>query len=821
MIRLVFSLLLLTEMGSISVLAQSRTIKGIVKDAQSRDVISYCSVRLLHSRIETMTDIKGMFQIRIPDSMQHPLIVLSNLGYKRDTLMVNSGQSLYSVSLQALSGNMNEVIVTGLSKSTLARENPIPVILISSKKIEQSNESNIVDVLVKNVPGLNAVKTGPNISKPFIRGLGYNRVLTIYDGLRQEGQQWGDEHAPEIDGYIIEKAEVIKGPASLMFGSDALAGVVSFIPYIASEKDSVLRAKFISEYQSNNGLAGNGLQLAHRGKHWVWATNASYKIAKNYTNRIDGRVYNTGFREQNLDGLLGYHYGKGFFDLHFTRYNNLQGIPDGSRDSLSRKFTKQIAEGNKDYLSARPVVSDEELNSYRLSPLHQHIEHNRIYMHHSHQTEKGDIDFLMAWQQNIRREYSHPTAPQQAGMFVRLNTFNYSVRYHCFLLPSLEFSTGANGMAQDNLNKDATDFPIPNYGLFDFGFYTYAKWKLNKWSISGGFRYDTRYLQGDNFYVRQDSSYAFSKQVSDLQEAGAVLQFPSFNKRFDGISFSLGSTFALSDHINLKGNFARGYRAPNITEFASNGLDPGAHIVYLGNRTFVPEFSLQEDLGLNIKFNEFSADVSLFNNHIQHYIYLKQQTHSNGTPITDAQGNKTFQYEQAKARLYGLETSIEWHPAAVKGLSFFNFFSMVYGYNQKEEYKNKKLNGEYLPLIPPLKSVSSLDQNFNLPYRYFTSFHLKVEMENNAQQDRYLLLDNTETFTPAYTLFNIATGMEFRYTEKYHFNLQVQVNNLFDEVYQSNLSRLKYFEYYKASPNNYSGIYSMGRNICFKLIMPF
>src|SRR5690606_6436600 len=148
---------------------------------------------------------------------------------------------------------------------------------------------NIIDVLVKNVPGIKAVKTGPNISKPFIHGLGYNRVLTLYDGIRQEGQQYGDEHGIEIDDYNIEQAEVIKGPASLLYGSDAIAGVISLFPYIPKSNDGKLHGKYTSEYQTNNNLIGNGLRLDYSDEKWLFALNGSYRMAKNYRNPIDGR----------------------------------------------------------------------------------------------------------------------------------------------------------------------------------------------------------------------------------------------------------------------------------------------------------------------------------------------------------------------------------------------------------------------------------------------------------------------------------------------------------------------------------------------------
>lgn len=127
---------------------------------------------------------------------------------------------------------LNEVVVTGVSRSTELRKSPVPIAILSKKTMNQQANTNLIDAIVKGVPGVTAVTTGPNISKPFIRGLGYNRVLTLYDGLRQEGQQWGDEHGIEIDQYGISRVEVVKGPASLTYGSDAVAGVINMIPEV-------------------------------------------------------------------------------------------------------------------------------------------------------------------------------------------------------------------------------------------------------------------------------------------------------------------------------------------------------------------------------------------------------------------------------------------------------------------------------------------------------------------------------------------------------------------------------------------------------------
>ena len=808
-------------MVSASVFGQQRLVTGNITDAVSLQPVVAGSIRMRPSGGHAISDESGNFRVFLKEAGIPVKMVISAIGYTGDTVILTEGQYHYSITLAPAQEILSEVVVTGVSKATLARENPVAVVAVSRRSLDQTIESNIIDVLVKNVPGLNAVNTGPNVSKPFIRGLGYNRVLTLYDGVRQEGQQWGDEHGLEADAYNIEKGEVIKGPASLMYGSDATAGVVSIMTAMPHESDGKFHGRFMSEYQSNNDLLGNGLLLTHSGNHWSYALRGSYRIAKNYTNPVDGRVYNSGFRESNASASIRYKNAAGFSDLNVSGYNNLQGIPDGSRDSLTRAFTKQIAEGTMDDIRNRPIVPDEDLNSYRLSPLHQHIRHYRLYSNHHYPLGNGDIDLMLAFQQNKRIEYNHPTMTRQPGMYVDLNTMNYSLRYNLPALQNTELTVGFNGMYQNNRNRDATDFPIPDYRLVDAGSFLYAKWKKNNWTVSGGIRYDMRWLSGNDFYIKNDPSTGFNRQAFYPDTSGAYLQFPSFQALFKGMSMSIGSTFRVSDKINLKANLARGYRAPSITEFASNGLDPGAHIIYLGNRNFKPEFNLQSDLGAEFHDKNIAASLSLFNNNIQDYIYLSALTDDNGDPVINTQGNKTFQYQQSSAQIYGLEATFSVQPSSIKGFSFSNAVSLIYGFNRHDDAKNKGLEGEFLPLMPPFKWLSSINQSVSLPSRLLPMLNVKAEFDVNAAQHRYLALNGTETFTPGYTLVNISLHARINYNEGNGLEFQLQANNIFNGIFQSNLSRLKYFEYFTNSPTGRLGIFGMGRNICAKLVLPF
>lgn len=815
-ISLVLTLLLFAGTAK----AQTATITG--KITSEGKPLAFASIELTGTNFGAISDSLGFFTINnIPQGSYK--LHASCIGYATEEkhISLKAGDTItFGLSLTANNETLNEVIVTGVSRATLIRENPVPITSISRKVIEETIESNIIDVLARNVPGLNAVKTSPNISKPFIRGLGYNRILTLYDGIRQEGQQWGDEHGIEVDPYHIDKAEVLKGPASLMYGSDALAGVLSLFPFIPDKDDRKMHGKWTSEYQTNNNLIGNGLRLDYSSEPFLFALRSAYRLAKNYRNSLDGRVYNTGFNEKNLSAIIGFKSDKGYSHFNITLYDNLQGIPDGSRDSLTRKFTKQVYEAGNDDIKNRPVVSNNELNTYKLAPLHQHIRHYRAYTHNFYRMGNGGMNFLLAVQQNIRQEYNHPAFPKQAGMYVRLNTLNYGLRYNVQEHANMETTIGINGMLQNNKNLTATDFPIPDYNLYDGGMYVYAKWKRKQWTVSGGVRYDIRQVEWKDFFVKTDAVTGFNEHIHLPDTTNAFLPFPAYRKIFRGLSASLGFTFRATKEISLKANIGRGYRAPNITEMASNGLDPGAHIIYLGNRTFSPEFSLQEDIGASAVFKNISAGISIFNNHIQNYIYLTMLANTNGNAIIDAQGNKTYQYQQASAQLYGMEGRLSVHPEKLSGFSWDNSWAVVYGYNRKKLYKGQGTNGEYLPLIPPLKWLSSMSQKMRTK-SIVSSFTPKIELEYVAQQNRFLGLNNSESATPAYTLFNIGMAAEIRYSPTQKGQLLLQVNNLFDKAYQSNLSRLKYFEYYTQSPNAYSGIYNMGRNICLKVVLPF
>ena len=788
--------------------------------------LELATVALPGTTLGTSTDAQGRYELRAVPTGTHTL-VFSSVGYQlqRRQLTVATGQATEAtVQLVAVPANLTEVVVTGVSRATEIRKSPVPIAVLSRREVNLNSNGNLIDAAVKGVPGLSAVTTGPNISKPFIRGLGYNRVLTMYNGLRQEGQQWGDEHGIEIDQYDIDRIEVVKGPASLIYGSDAVAGVINMLPRLPNGPAGQVHGDALTEYQTNNNLLGNSVGLHYNQRGWQYAARGSYRLAQAYRNALEGRVYGTAFRELNLTGMAGVEKAWGSTHLYATLYDNYQEIPDGSRDSLSRQFTRQMAEGEQDDIRNRPLVPVADLSTYRINPLHQRIQHYRLLSRTRLQLGRGELQALFGAQQNVRREYNHPTAPTQAGLAVALNTYNYDLRYAAPLWLGLETTLGLNGMHQTNHNRAATDFPIPNYSLTDVGGYVYAKKTFGKLDLSGGVRYDTRLLRWADFYVGPDPATGFDRQVSAAEANGAEPQFAAFRTRYRGISSSVGATYNLSERLLLRANVARGYRAPNITEVGSNGLDPGAHIVYLGNRSFGPEFSLQQDLGLSAYLPDAEISTSVFHNFINNYIYQARLNGPDEQPVIIVPGNTTYQYQQGQAQLYGAEITVNLHPKALPMLAFNNSLAYVTGLNK--EASLLETNGaaaRYLPFIPPLRTRSEVRLSRQRAWGPLTNTYMRAVLDYNAPQNRFYAVDNTETRTAGYALVGLGAGTSLTGGSDRCEVLQVfvQLDNVFDKVYQSHLNRLKYFEYYAASLNGRSGIYNQGRNLSVKVVVPF
>lgn len=792
-----------------SALPAQNILRGKIYDKDSKEPLYGVAVYISDLKIGTLTDTAGYFELKnLPKGKF--LTEIKILGYASDltTVTIPAEQPL-SVYLAQSAGELQEVVVTGESKATEASRSPIPIVVVNHDYLISNTATNAIDALTA-IPGFSAVTTGPNVSKPFIRGLGYNRILTLYDGFRQEGQQWGDEHGIEVDQYGVDRVEILKGPASLSYGSDALAGVVNLIPTRPAPEGKII-AEITGDYGSNNNEVGGSGMVKGTKNGIDFIFRVSHKQAMDYQNQIDGRVFGTAFSETDASGAVGIHRKWGYSHINFSLFNDLQEIPDGSRDSATRQFTRQITEID----TVRQIVSSHDLNSYKIEKLHQLVQHYRVTATNNFilGEKAGTLDVDLGFQRSVRREFDHPVLYTIPGLYLQMNTISYDIKYHMPEIKLWNFTAGVNGMYQTNNVTSGTNFVIPSYSQIDFGPFAVVKRSYGKFDFEGGLRYDIRIFNNDQLYTKPNPTTGFDMPVTGADTAGGTQIFSNYHTTYSGLTGSLGATYNVNKEVALKFNVARGFRAPNISEISANGVHPGTNIYQIGNPDFKSEYSWQADLGLSYSTKYVALGVDVFYNYIQNYIY------NQGLDSVIVTGNQTFRFQQANAQLYGGELSLDIHP--IKSLHIDNGLSLVDAdfLGQKGHAVPDSLR--YLPQIPPLHGKTEVRYDFKIKKAHIVNAFVKVGVTYFAKQNRVLSAYGTETPTPGYALLNAGFGGGFTDKKgKTILNLYVLGSNLLNTAYQDNMSRLKYFEFYPNNPTGHSGIYNMGVNISIKVVVP-
>lgn len=790
-------------------MAQNK-LSGTISDEKDSAFLAGVTVYIPDLKLTAVSDAGGKYNFsNLPGGTY--LAEIQFLGYKHVLRELNTnGINIVDFRLTSSNIDMNEVVVTGVSAATEQQTNPIPMSAWNQKDFLQTSGTNMIDAMVR-IPGVSQITDGPAISKPVVRGLGYNRVVVMNDGVRQEGQQWGDEFGIEVDEYSVSRVEVLKGPASLAYGSDAMAGVINMLaPQPLPEGQ--IKGNIIGNFQTNNGLAAGSANIGGNNKGITWDLRYTRKMAHAYQNKYDGYVWNSAFGENDLKGTIGINRSWGYSRLVISSFDLQLGIVEGSRDSATGAFTGHYTgSGNADSMGIVPSGDYTKYNNYPL--IHQHVQHRKAVWDNNFALGKGHLKLMLAWQQNYRQEANDITVGDVYNNSFFLNTYNYSLQYVLPEINHLEVSFGVNGMQQNSQDR-GTVFLVPEYNLFDIGGFAIAKKTFNKLSISGGARYQLRNLQGHDLYTDSLGNKASSSDASPIH------RFTGYNSNFKGFAGSLGATYDFSKYVYAKLNIARGWRAPNIAESGSNGIHDGTPFYEIGDPDLKPEVSTQIDATVGANTENISVELNGFYNKINNYIFPeKLQSRLGGDSIrTDANAGNlsgpTFRYVSGNAVLYGGEAVLNIHPKQLAWLRFENSFSMVNAIQ-----KNQPDSSKYLPYTPPYRLLSQLIFTFkNTRSSCFKNTYVKVGVDYFFKQDKVFYKFGNETVTPDYTLLNAGIGTDICVKGNTLFSVFIYGSNLTDDAYQSNMSRLKY-----ADPNNVTGrigVYNMGRNISFKILVP-
>jgi iron complex outermembrane receptor protein len=798
----IFYLLIIALAISVDGYAQQQiTLSGQVSDSKTAQELPGAIIYFPDLKRGTATDSTGHYSIsNLPKATL--LVEVSYTGYKQVVRSINLSQtSVCNFTLSEAVAELGEVVITGLSKSAERNRTPAPITVIGTKQLKQITADNIIDAITSQ-PGISQISTGPGISKPVIRGLGYNRVVTVQDGIRQEGQQWGDEHGVEIDENDVDRVEILKGPASLAYGSDAMAGVINFLPAPTLPMGEI-SGNVMGNFQSNNGLISGSANLGGNSNGFIWNLRYSKKIAHAYKNKQDDYVFNSGFRQDNLSAMMGLNKSWGYAHFKFSSYGLNPGIIEGERDSATGNFLKPIA--LDDHSTGEIIAGEDDFKSYRPVVPYQKIKHYMLVSTNHFFIGQGTLKVLAGWQLDKRQEFEDVLHPDSYGLYFNMNTLNYDLRYNLNTKKDYEISFGVNGMYQHSVNK-GVDFLIPDYALFDYGIFSLIKKNWDQWTVSGGLRFDIRNEHGDNLWLDSNGDRTYAPDNK------ATLLFTYFHQKYNGLSGSLGATYQINESLYTKFNLSKGYRAPNIAEISANGVHEGTVQYLIGNTKLKPEHSYQTDFALGINTLHVTGEIDLFYNQINNYILLQKLNSLTGGDSL-REGYQTFKYASGNAHLYGGEITLDIHPHPLDWLHFENSFSLV-----ESAQTGMADSLRYLPFTPAPKLRSEIRVDIKKTGRQLANTYISLSMDKYFYQNHVYSAFGTETPTPGYTLLNCGLGTDLLRNNHTLFTLILSVNNLTDVAYQSHLSRLKYLD-----PNlvtGRSGVFNMGRNFSIKILIP-
>lgn len=592
------------------------TLTGRIVSSENEPVLA--TVYIPELSLGTTCDFDGKYHLAgIPEGRH--TVVFSALGFVTESVVFEfSDQEKvnFSLTMKASAVEMEEVIIsTPFHK--LQSENVMRVERLAAASMASLGAATLTDGIT-NISGVELISTGIGIGKPVIRGLSSNRVVTYTQGVRLENQQYGDEHGLGIHSSGIESVEVIKGPASMLYGSDAIGGVL----YINPEKFALpgeTSADLSSNYFSNTTGTTSSAGVKTSGEKIGFMVRAAHSSFADYKSGEGSYVTNSRFNENDLKT------GLQFTDNSFRsslRYNynraNL-GIPE------------EIGEQSR---SKRLMLPFQKVDNHIVSS------ETRIFFN------KSRLSFNLGYQFNDRKEFEEETATPELQM--KLKTFSYDLKYHLPALKNLETIAGLQGMIQKNRNG-AEEILIPDADITDLGVFLTSHYHLSRFDFQAGLRFDTRDIKSRE------------NRIS-----------PELRKSYQSFTAALGTKYNPADRLAVRLNLATGYRAPNLAELLSDGVHEGTIRYERGNPDLKNEQNLQTDLSLEYRSDHFEFFINGFYNNLSDYIFL-----SPTDEILD--GYPVYEYLQQDAYLAGGEAGIHLHPHPLDWLHLESGFETVTG----------------------------------------------------------------------------------------------------------------------------------------------
>ena len=746
---------------SLAIISQGRAqnpacacfIRGIVKDQHSGQPVVGATVLLIGKNTGVFTDDKGRYEIRnlCPGTYQLEARIVGYNAYKQ-TIDLTAGHE-ENFNLEEQEVHLKDVEITAHRTDAPSSQ---PLTTLTGNDLEQTRGQALGESL-KGITGVTTMQTGSSISKPVIHGLHSNRVLIMNNGVRQEGQQWGSEHAPEIDPFVATRMSVIKGAAGVRYGSDAIGGVILVEPEeLPFGKPLSGEVNLVGFSNGRQGVASSTLQGGIKGlSGFGWRAQGTIKRGGNIRTP-NYFLDNTGISEKNFSIGAGYR-KKGFgIDLFYSRFDTKIGIFSGSHIGSVTDLLNVINNGE-------PFVKSGF--SYKIGRPNQNVTHDLLKAEtHYHFKDGNRLQWTIAQQINNRNEYdlhvprndsiaslNHPE------LTFKLHTLTNDIIWdHKPIAGKISGQIGVSTLYQYNL---MTGRPlIPNFNQFNVGVFWIERYVKNDWEFEAGARYDYRTLSTHRIVSRKKVSNDFT---------------------FSNGSGTIGATRNFSPNLSARLNAGTAWRAPNVSELFSDGVHHGAAAFEKGDSTLHPEKALNTIASVKYTSEKLTIEIGGYYNYIKDFIYLKPQPE----PILTVRGAfPYFKYTQTDASFKGIDVSGAWQ--FVKNLTITSKLSYLRAFDKR--------NDSYLVMIP----ANRLDNQLKYELPEFGKWHNLYFSAGNLWVAHQKRVPPASDFLPppaAYSLWNIQAGGTIHVSEKQQLEVGISVTNLFNTVYRDYMNRFRYY----------------------------
>ncbi|MBA5629822.1 TonB-dependent receptor [Moheibacter lacus] len=690
---------------------------------------------------------------------------------------------------------LEESVVVG-NLDDLEKKSTSQSLEIVNQEFIQRNLSGSLMQSLEKISGVNAMSIGSGQSKPQIRGLGFNRVIVTEEGVKHEGQQWGADHGLEIDQFSIGKVKVLKGPASLLYGSDAIGGIIQIERNHPPEKySSGGEINLIAK--SNNNLLGTSAQFYNRIDHFFYDFRTTYLDYADYkvpVDQIQIYSYNAELHENKLRNTAGrelnFHLSTGYLSKDFI-----------SIFHFSNLYSKNGLFANAHGLEPRNVNSDLYDESDRdIDFPYQNVNHFKLINQTKWKINSSNqLELNIGFQNNYRNEYgfyiSHGYMPsvypsdlnidQNLERQFNKSTYSFNVKDE-LKFSNHELTIGINSEFQQN-QIGGWGFLIPDFEQYNLGLFAFDQIKFGKkFLVHLGLRYDYGKIKTEEYFDW------FTTPVNGNPEY--LQRSTDLDRSFENLTWAIGANYNLKNW-NFRLNAGKSFRMPLAKELASNGVNYHYFSYELGNPDLSPEQAYQLDLGLTFSRPKISVDINPFFNYFTNYIYL------NPTPNYDydyGAGNQIYEYAEAEVLRYGGEININYQ-------IFKNLNGEILGEYVYSEQQSSAKKGFTLPFSPPASVLFSLkyEKDFN---DFFKKSFAMIDYKIVADQNEIV---PPEVKTSGYQLINLSFGTELNWG-KTLLQLNFQIQNLLDS------ENYNHTNFYRLI-----GVPEPGRNFVLSLKIPF